>query len=90
MCSLVQIFLHDQGNATVTINDARMRAIALRQARTCLQKSVKYRYATPGGGIRWSSSDAESRQWSTPLAKQLSEAITVQLKIQIERNHLII
>jgi hypothetical protein len=54
-----------------------MRSIISFQARTCLRGAVNWRYGVPCKAVRWSST--ESRQWSTPLAKQLSEAITVQI-----------
>ena len=52
-----------------------MRSIIAFQARRCLREAVRGRYMASCGAVRWSSSEA--RQWSTPLAKQLSEAITV-------------
>jgi len=54
-----------------------MRSNLSRQARQCLRSVERCRYANAAGGIRWSST--ETRQWSTPLAKQLSEAITVYI-----------
>ena len=53
-----------------------MRSIISIQARNCARSVVRGRYRGSCTGVRWSSTEA--RQWSTPLAKQLSEAITVQ------------
>ncbi|KAI9049283.1 hypothetical protein LZ554_007130 [Drepanopeziza brunnea f. sp. 'monogermtubi'] len=54
-----------------------MKSIVSFQARNCLRNAQRsagsWRYAAPAV-VRWSSSEA--RQWTTPLAKQLSEAIT--------------
>ena len=52
-----------------------MRSIIAFQARRCMREAVRGRYKGSYGAVRWSSSEA--RGWSTPLAKQLSEAITV-------------
>lgn len=55
-----------------------MRSIVSLQARACLRSAVRtparWNCRAPYNAVRWSSS--ETRQWSTPLAKQLSEAIT--------------
>ncbi|KUJ19849.1 DUF185-domain-containing protein [Mollisia scopiformis] len=51
-----------------------MRSIVCKQARTALRSAPRWNYRAPCTAVRWSSS--EERQWSTPLAKQLSEAIT--------------
>ncbi|KAB8300217.1 hypothetical protein EYC80_000435 [Monilinia laxa] len=51
-----------------------MRSRLLLQARNSLRCFAKCRYGTSYSALRWSST--ETRQWSTPLAKQLSEAIT--------------
>ncbi|TVY32643.1 Protein arginine methyltransferase-like protein, mitochondrial [Lachnellula subtilissima] len=53
---------------------AVMRSIVSVQTRNILRGAVRGRYGVPCAAVRWSSSEA--RQWSTPLAKQLSEAIT--------------
>lgn len=58
---------------------AVMRSIISSQARNCVRGIVRGRYRGSCAAIRWSSSEA--RQWSTPLAKQLSEAITVLLEL---------
>ncbi|KAH8683030.1 putative S-adenosyl-L-methionine-dependent methyltransferase-domain-containing protein [Tricladium varicosporioides] len=50
-----------------------MRSVITIQARNSLRIAAKWRYRAPPG-VRWSSS--KGRKWSTPLAKQLSEAIT--------------
>ncbi|KAH9221795.1 putative S-adenosyl-L-methionine-dependent methyltransferase-domain-containing protein, partial [Leptodontidium sp. 2 PMI_412] len=50
-----------------------MRSIVSLQTRNCLRTARRWKYTSPAA-VRWSSSEA--RQWSTPLAKQLSEAIT--------------
>lgn len=55
-----------------------MRSILSVQARN-FARTVGRRCRGFGATVRWSSSDA--RQWSTPLAKQLSEAITVQFLV---------
>jgi NADH dehydrogenase [ubiquinone] 1 alpha subcomplex assembly factor 7 len=52
-----------------------MRSLISTQARTYLRSAGRGRYGVPCAAVRWSSSEA--RQWSTPLAKQLHEAITV-------------
>jgi NADH dehydrogenase [ubiquinone] 1 alpha subcomplex assembly factor 7 len=52
-----------------------MRSIISFQARNCARSVGRGKYRAPCSAVRWSSSEA--RQWSTPLAKQLSEAITV-------------
>jgi hypothetical protein len=62
-------------NAAITLEETDMRSIISRQARNCLRSAVKGRHGVPCSGLRRSSSEA--RQWSTPLAKQLHEAITV-------------
>ena len=46
------------------------------------QKKQLGRWAVYCGARRWSSDEAE-RKWSTPLAKQLSEAITVRNLVEI-------
>ncbi|KAF7868835.1 uncharacterized protein EAF02_009571 [Botrytis sinoallii] len=51
-----------------------MRSRLLLQTRNSLRCAVKCRYGASYSALRWSST--ETRQWSTPLAKQLSEAIT--------------
>ncbi|RAL67527.1 hypothetical protein DID88_008282 [Monilinia fructigena] len=51
-----------------------MRSRLLLQTRNSLRCAAKCRYGTSYSALRWSST--ETRQWSTPLAKQLSEAIT--------------
>ncbi|KIN06226.1 hypothetical protein OIDMADRAFT_155177 [Oidiodendron maius Zn] len=51
-----------------------MRSVISSQVRKYLSSAPRWRYVPPCSSIRWSSSEA--RQWSTPLAKQLSEAIT--------------
>lgn len=51
-----------------------MRPRLLFQARNSLRCAAKCRYGASYSALRWSST--ETRQWSTPLAKQLSEAIT--------------
>ncbi|KAG9231862.1 S-adenosyl-L-methionine-dependent methyltransferase [Amylocarpus encephaloides] len=51
-----------------------MRSIVRIQARIALRNAARGKCRTPCSAIRHSSS--EVRQWSTPLAKQLSEAIT--------------
>ncbi|PMD43620.1 DUF185-domain-containing protein [Hyaloscypha variabilis F] len=51
-----------------------MRSILSSQVRNCMRGAARGRYKTSCSAVRWSSSEA--RQWSTPLAKQLSEAIT--------------
>ncbi|CZR59242.1 related to DUF185 domain protein [Phialocephala subalpina] len=51
-----------------------MRSIISRQARAALRSVPIWRCRAPCTAVRWSSSEA--REWSTPLAKQLSEAIT--------------
>lgn len=53
-----------------------MRSILSIQARNFARSVGWGKYRGFGAAVRWSSSDP--RQWSTPLAKQLSEAITVQ------------
>lgn len=52
-----------------------MRSRLLLQTRDSLRCAVKCRYGASYSALRWSST--ETRKWSTPLAKQLSEAITV-------------
>ena len=56
-----------------------MRSIISNQARDVARSVGRGRYRGFGAAVRWLSSDA--RQWSTPLAKQLSEAITVQFLV---------
>jgi NADH dehydrogenase [ubiquinone] 1 alpha subcomplex assembly factor 7 len=56
-----------------------MRSIISTQARDFARSVGRGRYRRFGAAVRWSGSDA--RQWSTPLAKQLSEAITVQFLV---------
>ena len=56
-----------------------MRSIISFQARACVHSTVRGRYRGSCAVLRWSSTEA--RQWSTPLAKRLSEAITVQFPI---------
>ncbi|KAE9374748.1 DUF185-domain-containing protein [Stipitochalara longipes BDJ] len=51
-----------------------MRSIISFQTRNCARSALRQKYTAPCTAARWSSSEA--RQWSTPLAKQLSEAIT--------------
>ncbi|KAG0648598.1 NADH dehydrogenase [Hyphodiscus hymeniophilus] len=51
-----------------------MRSIISLQARNCFRSATRWNYGLPCKAVRWSST--ETRQWSTPLAKQLSEAIT--------------
>ncbi|ESZ93021.1 hypothetical protein SBOR_6592 [Sclerotinia borealis F-4128] len=51
-----------------------MRSRLLLQSRNSLRYVAKCRYGASYSALRWSST--ETRQWSTPLAKQLSEAIT--------------
>ncbi|KAL3425705.1 NADH dehydrogenase [Phlyctema vagabunda] len=51
-----------------------MRSFLTSPARNCLRGAVRRQYGVPRSYLRWSST--ETRQWSTPLAKQLSEAIT--------------
>ncbi|EPE30186.1 S-adenosyl-L-methionine-dependent methyltransferase [Glarea lozoyensis ATCC 20868] len=52
-----------------------MKTVIAAQARLALHNAAKRKCRAPSWrGVRWSSS--ESKQWSTPLAKQLSEAIT--------------
>ncbi|RDL32101.1 uncharacterized protein BP5553_09503 [Venustampulla echinocandica] len=51
-----------------------MRSIISYQGRNALRNASRWKCRAPCAAIRWSSS--EDRQWSTPLAKQLSEAIT--------------
>ncbi|CZS90829.1 related to DUF185 domain protein [Rhynchosporium agropyri] len=57
-----------------------MRSIVYSQTRNSVriaQRSTgRWKYASPAAAVRWSSSKRKARQWSTPLAKQLSEAIT--------------
>ncbi|KAK0099618.1 hypothetical protein ONS96_008118 [Cadophora gregata f. sp. sojae] len=56
-----------------------MRSIVSLQARNCLrlaQRRAGYLKCATPAAMRWSSSEAPARQWSTPLAKQLYEAIT--------------
>ncbi|CAG8962117.1 hypothetical protein HYFRA_00005160 [Hymenoscyphus fraxineus] len=53
-----------------------MKSIIASQARNALRNAARGKYRAPCSAIRWSSSETEARQWSTPLAKQLSEAIT--------------
>jgi hypothetical protein len=62
-------------NAAITLAETEMRSIISIQARICLRSTVRGRYGIPCSAVRWSSTEA--RQWSTPLAKQLHEAITV-------------
>jgi hypothetical protein len=62
-------------NATIKLEGTEMRSIISIQARNCLRSTVRGRYGIPYSAVRWSSSEA--REWSTPLAKQLHEAITV-------------
>ncbi|KAH7393606.1 putative S-adenosyl-L-methionine-dependent methyltransferase-domain-containing protein [Cadophora sp. MPI-SDFR-AT-0126] len=56
-----------------------MKSIFSSQTRNCLRLAQRragcLKYASPATK-RWSSSEAPARQWSTPLAKQLYEAIT--------------
>jgi hypothetical protein len=52
-----------------------MRSVISLHARNCMRNALRQRYVVPGSSLRWSSSEA--RKWTTPLAKQLSEAITV-------------
>lgn len=67
---------HDiRRNAAITLPETDMRSIISFQARSCLRGAANWKYAVPCKALRWSSTEA--RQWSTPLAKQLSEAITV-------------
>ncbi|KAJ8064888.1 hypothetical protein OCU04_007193 [Sclerotinia nivalis] len=51
-----------------------MRSRILLQTRNSLRCAENCRYGASYSALRWSST--ETRQWSTPLAKQLSEAIT--------------
>ncbi|TVY14198.1 Mitochondrial protein arginine methyltransferase NDUFAF7-like [Lachnellula arida] len=53
---------------------AVIKSIVSAQTRNVLRCAARGRYGVPCAAVRWSSSEA--RQWSTPLAKQLSEAIT--------------
>ena len=54
-----------------------MRSFVSFRGRSYLRSAVHFKYGVgvPYKALRWSSTEA--RQWSTPLAKQLSEAITV-------------
>ncbi|KAE8451884.1 hypothetical protein EG329_002725 [Mollisiaceae sp. DMI_Dod_QoI] len=54
-----------------------MRSIVSKQVRTALCNAPRWSCRASYGRVRWSSSEA--REWSTPLAKQLSEAITVPI-----------
>ncbi|KAG9246614.1 S-adenosyl-L-methionine-dependent methyltransferase [Calycina marina] len=52
-----------------------MKSIVIRQTRSCLKQASRCRYKPTCAAVRWSST-TPNRQWSTSLAKQLSEAIT--------------
>ena len=62
-----------------------MKSFRSSQARNFFRIATKCKHGIPHEAVRWSS--AEARQWSTPLAKQLSEAITV-CKFRIRPLHL--
>ena len=64
-----------QQDGPITPNELTMRSTLGLQLRNGVRTASQRRIGAPCMFRRWTSTEA--RQWSTPLAKQLSEAITV-------------